>query len=387
MLKPRKLVMIPGPTPVVRSIQDQMGRETIAFGDPDFIEDFKSVVRDLKELWQCSGQAFVLAGSGTLAMEMAIANISKAGDKALVCSNGFFGDRYAEICRRRGLKVDVLSAEWGSSVTPEDVKNKLSESKYDIVTVTHVETSTGVMAPIDEIGKIVQEHGALFVVDGVAASGGAEEYVDPMGIDVLISCSQKAFGVAPGLAILWASKKALEKRRSLGTILDSYMDFEKWLPVMEDPSKYWGTHPINMIWALKESLRIIKEEGIKERYARHARQAVMVDEAIASMGFSILADKNFRAPTLSVYLYPKEANVDDAKFRALVAEEGAYIASCLGDYAGKGFRMGHMGNIDKHVLVSAVAAIERAAMRVGIRLEPGKALGILQKGFVEESSN
>jgi len=143
MLKPRKLVMIPGPTPVVRSIQDQMGRETIAFGDPDFIEDFKSVVRDLKELWQCSGQAFVLAGSGTLAMEMAIANISKAGDKALVCSNGFFGDRYAEICRRRGLKVDVLSAKWGSSVTPEDVKNKLSESKYDIVTVTHVETSTG----------------------------------------------------------------------------------------------------------------------------------------------------------------------------------------------------------------------------------------------------
>ena len=387
MLKPRKLVMIPGPTPVVRSIQDQMGRETIAFGDPDFIEDFKSVVRDLKELWQCSGQAFVLAGSGTLAMEMAIANISKAGDKALVCSNGFFGDRYAEICRRRGLKVDVLSAKWGSSVTPEDVKNKLSESKYDIVTVTHVETSTGAMAPIDEIGKIVQEHGAFFVVDGVAASGGVKEYVDPMGIDVLISCSQKAFGVAPGLAILWASKRALEKRRSLGTILDSYMDFEKWLPVMEDPSKYWGTHPINMIWALKESLRIIKEEGIGERYARHARQAVMVDEAIASMGFSILADKDFRAPTLSVYLYPKEANVDDAKFRALVSEEGAYIASCLGDYAGKGFRMGHMGNIDKHVLVSAVAAIERAAMCVGIRLEPGKALGILQKGFVEESSN
>jgi aspartate aminotransferase-like enzyme len=362
-----------------------MGRETVAFGDPDFIEDFKNVVKDLRELWQCSGQTFVIAGSGTLAMEMAVANVSKPGDKALVCSNGFFGDRFAEICKKRGLNVDVIKARWGSSVTSEEVKERLSKEKYDVVTVTHVETSTGVMAPIGEIGKVVQDHGAIFVVDGVAASGGAEEYVDSMGIDVLISCSQKAFGVAPGLALLWASKKALDKRKSLGTIIDSYMDFEKWLPVMEDPSKYWGTPPINLIWALKQSLEIIKSEGIKERYARHVRHAVLFDEAISSMGFSILADEGYRAPTLSVYLYPGEFNIDDSKFRSLVAEEGAYIAGCLGDYAGKGFRMGHMGNIDKHILISAVASIERAAMRIGIKLEPGKALGILQRGFVEES--
>lgn len=385
MLKPQKLVMIPGPTPVMRSIQDQMGRETVAFGDPCFIEDFKNVIKDLCELWQCSGQAFVIAGSGTLAMEMAVANVSKPGDKALVCSNGFFGDRFAEICKKRGLNVEVIKARWGSSVTPEEVKEKLSKEKYDLVTVTHVETSTGVMAPIWEIGKVVQDHGAIFVVDGVAASGGAEEYVDPMGIDVLISCSQKAFGVAPGLALLWASKKALDKRKSLGTIIDSYMDFEKWLPVMEDPSKYWGTPPINLIWALKQSLEIMKSEGIKERYDRHVRHAALFDEAISSMGFSILADEGYRAPTLSVYLYPGEFNIDDSKFRSLVAEEGAYIAGCLGDYAGKGFRMGHMGNIDKHILISAVASIERAAMRSGIKLEPGKALGILQRGFVEES--
>lgn len=385
MLKPQKLVMIPGPTPVMRSIQDQMGRETVAFGDPCFIEDFKNVIKDLCELWQCSGQAFVIAGSGTLAMEMAVANVSKPGDKALVCSNGFFGDRFAEICKKRGLNVDVIKARWGSSVTPEEVKERLSKEKYDLVTVTHVETSTGVMAPIGEIGKVVQDHGAIFVVDGVAASGGAEEYVDPMGIDVLISCSQKAFGVAPGLALLWASKKALDKRKSLGTIIDSYMDFEKWLPVMEDPSKYWGTPPINLIWALKQSLEIMKSEGIKERYDRHVRHAALFDEAISSMGFSILADEGYRAPTLSVYLYPGEFNIDDSKFRSLVAEEGAYIAGCLGDYAGKGFRMGHMGNIDKHILISAVASIERAAMRSGIKLEPGKALGILQRGFVEES--
>jgi hypothetical protein len=245
MIKTPKLVMIPGPTPVTRSIQDQMGRETVAFGDPFFVQDYKDVLADLKELWKCSGEVFVVAGSGTLAMEMAIANITKRGDSVLICSNGYFGDRFIDMCQRKGLEVDVLSAKWGTSVTAEEVEKKLSEKKYDVVTVTHVETSTGAAAPIDAIGKVVKAHGALYVVDGVAASAGAEEYMDPMGIDVLLSCTQKAFGVAPGLAILWASKEAVEKRRSLGTIPESYADFEKWLPVMHDPSKYWGTPAIN----------------------------------------------------------------------------------------------------------------------------------------------
>ncbi|WP_286953664.1 MULTISPECIES: pyridoxal-phosphate-dependent aminotransferase family protein [Aminobacterium] len=384
MIKTPKLVMIPGPTPVTRSIQDQMGRETVAFGDPFFVQDYKDVLADLKELWKCSGEVFVVAGSGTLAMEMAIANITKRGDSVLICSNGYFGDRFIDMCERKGLEVDVLSAKWGTSVTAEEVEKKLSEKKYDVVTVTHVETSTGAAAPIDAIGKVVKAHGALYVVDGVAASAGAEEYMDPMGIDVLLSCTQKAFGVAPGLAILWASKEAVEKRRSLGTIPESYADFEKWLPVMHDPSKYWGTPAINLVWALKESIRIIKEEGIEERYNRHLRQAALVDAALEAMGFRVAAEKPFRAPTLSVYLYPEGANVNDAEFRTVLAEEGAQTAGCLADFAGKGFRMGHMGNVDKHILVSAVAAVERAAMRCGIDIEPGKGLGVLQKGLAEE---
>lgn len=384
MLKTPKLVMIPGPTPVTRSIQDQMGRETVAFGDSSFVQDYKEVLADLKELWKCSGEVFVIAGSGTLAMEMAIANITKRGDSVLICSNGFFGDRFIDMCQRKGLDVELISAPWGTSVTAEDVEKKLAEKKYDVVTVTHVETSTGVMAPIEAIGKVVKAHGALYVVDGVAASAGAEEYVDPMGIDVLLTCSQKAFGVAPGLAILWASTKAVEKRRSLETIPESYADFEKWLPVMHDPSKYWGTPAVNLVWALKESVRIIKEEGIAERYARHLRQADLFDGALETLGFNVAAEKAFRAPTLSVYLYPEGSAVDDATFRKILAEEGAQTAGCLGDFAGKGFRMGHMGNVDKHILVSAIAAVERTAMRCGMDIEPGKGLAVLQKGLVEE---
>jgi len=385
MLKTKKLVMIPGPTPVVRSIQDQMGRETVAFGDPDFVADFTEVVSDLKSLWKCSGEAFVVAGSGTLAMEMAIANVTKRGENVLVCSNGFFGDRFIDLCERKGLNVDVLQAKWGDSVTPESVLAQLALKEYQVVTVTHVETSTGVAAPVAEIAQAVHENSrALLVVDGVAATGGVEETIDPMGIDVLLTCSQKAFGVAPGLAMVWAGKRAMEKRATLGRIPESYVDFDKWLPIMHNPAKYWGTPPINLIWALKESLRIMKEEGLEERYARHVRQGALVDAAMEAIGFTVAAKKPFRAPTLSVYLYPEGSGIDDARFRTVLADEGVQSAGCLGDFQGKGFRMGHMGNIDKHTLVSAVGAVERACVKCGYRIEFGKALGVLQEGLAGE---
>ncbi len=385
MLKTQKLVMIPGPTPVVRSIQDQMGRETVAFGDADFVADFAEVVSDLKALWKCSGEAFVVAGSGTLSMEMAIANITKRGENVLVCSNGFFGDRFIDLCERKGLNVDVLSAKWGSSVTPEMVSAQLAVKDYQVVTVTHVETSTGVAAPVADIARVVHgKSGALFLVDGVAATGGVEETIDPMGIDVLLTCSQKAFGVAPGLAMVWAGTRAMEKRATLGRIPESYVDFDKWLPIMHNPAKYWGTPPINLIWALKESLRIMKQEGLEERYARHARQGALVDAAMEAIGFTVAAKEPFRAPTLSVYLYPGESGLDDAAFRNTLAAEGVQSAGCLGDFQAKGFRLGHMGNIDKHTLVSAVGAVERACAKCGYRVEFGKALGVLQEGLARE---
>ncbi|MBL3540145.1 alanine--glyoxylate aminotransferase family protein [Aminivibrio sp.] len=385
MIKTNKLVMIPGPTPVVRSIQDQMGRETVAFGDTAFVKDFSEVIADLKAMWRCDGEVFVVAGSGTMGMEMAIANTTKRGDNVLICSNGYFGDRFIDMCTRKGLNTDVLSAEWGTSVTPEMVEKKLAEKQYQAVTVTHVETSTGVEAPIAAIGEVMKKHPEIvYIVDGVAASGGADQYMDTMGIDVVLSCSQKAFGVAPGLTMVWASAKAMERRKSLGTIPESYIDFDKWLPVMHDPSKYWGTPAINLVWALKESVRIMKEEGLEERYARHRRQAAVFDAALEAIGFRVAADKAFRAPTLSVYLYPEGSGIDDVKFRTVLAGEGAQTAGCLGGFAGKGFRMGHMGNIDKHTLVSAIAAVERSCVKCGYTIELGKALGVLQKGLVNE---
>ena len=376
-MKNRRLVMIPGPTPVVRSIQDQMGRETVAFGDPGFVKDFKEVLADLKELWDVNGEVFVVAGSGTMAMEMAIANTLKRGDNLLIVSHGYFGDRFIEIAEKKGLNVDVISSEWGKTVPVADIEKKLGEKSYQAITVTHVDTSTAAVAPVAEIGEMMKKFPeTIYIVDGVAASAGEEEYLGKMNIDILFTGSQKAFGVAPGLAILWANQKALDRRKSLGNIQEYYIDFEKWIPIMNDTSKYYATPAVNMIWALQESIRIIKEEGLAERYERHRKVAKAMRAALEAMGFSILADPSNRASTLSCVLYPQ--GVEDAKFRTLLAEEGAQVAGGLGAYAGKMFRIGHMGNIDMLDLTGAITAIERTLYKMGVDVL-GKGVAALTK--------
>ncbi|WMM24517.1 alanine--glyoxylate aminotransferase family protein [Tissierella sp. MB52-C2] len=375
-MKPRKLVMIPGPTPVVRSIQNQMGRETVAFGDPGFINDYKELLKDMKELWKTEGEVFVIAGTGTMAMEMGIANTLKSGDNLLIVSNGFFGDRFIDLAERKGINVDVISSEWGKIVPIEDIEAKLNEKKYDGITVTHVDTSTGVCAPIKEIGEMLKKFPeTIYIVDGVCATAAEPEYVDDMNIDILITGSQKAFGVAPGLAIVWAGPKAMERRKELGRIPEYYIDFDKWLPIMNDPSKYFATPAINMIWALKESVRIIKEEGIENRYERHRKNARAMQAALEAIGFTLLAEKDHRAVTLSNVLYMD--GVDDLEFRKILGEEGVVVAGGLAAYAGKMFRLGHMGNIDIHDMISTIAAIERALYRLGIEVELGKGVGVL----------
>ncbi len=373
--------MIPGPTPTVAPIQIQMARETASFKDPEFIKDFKELVLDLKSMLKTEGECVVIAGTGTMAMETAIANATKRGDNVLIVSNGFFGDRFIDMCDRRGLIVDTLQSPWGQAVSPEEIEKKLNEKTYRAITVTHVDTSTGTCAPVKEIGEKVKKfENTLFIVDGVCATAAEPEYVDDMGIDILFTGSQKAFGVSPGLAILWAGPKAIERRASLGRIPEAYVDFEKWIPIMHDPNKYWGTPPVNLIWALKASANLIREEGLENRYIRHRKDADGIQAALEGLGFKILAQPGCRASTLSVVVYPE--GVDDEAFRGILTEEGVVTAAGLGDYAGKSFRLGHMGNIDKHTVVSTLAAVERALYRVGRPVEFGKAIRIYMETFL-----
>jgi aspartate aminotransferase-like enzyme len=351
-----------------------MGRETVSFKDGEFVKDFKELVINLKDMWQAE-ECFVLSGTGTMAMEVAVANSVKSGDNVLVVSHGYFGDRFIDIFERRGVITDVLSAEWGKVVPIDQIEAKLREKHYHAITVTHVDTSTGTRSDITKIGEMLKKFpDTLYIVDGVCSTAGEKENLKEMGIDILFTASQKAFGVSPGLAIIWAGPKAMERRKNLETIADSYMDFEKWLPIMQDPMKYYGTPPINLIWALKESVRLIKEEGLEERFQRHLKDARAIQKSLEAIGFNILADADNRAVTLTNVVYPE--GIDDDKFRAILSEEGVVTANGLGAYSGKLFRLGHMGNIDKHTIVSTLAAIERALFRSGIEVQFGKSVGI-----------
>lgn len=368
-----KLLMIPGPTPVVDSIRAEMGKETIAFGDPVFIEEFKQLLSDLKELWHCDGEVFVVAGSGTLAMEMALANNLKKGDKYLLVSNGFFGDRFIEIAQRKGLEVELLQAEWGQTITPSQVDEKLKQGGFKAVSVTQVDTATGVLAPVKEIGEIVSKYeDVLYIVDGVCSVAAEPVDMKECQIDVLFTGSQKAFGVPPGLMMLWANQKSLARRTALGTIVEYYCDYEKWLPIMQDPAKYFATPPINLIWALKEAVRIIKDETLQKRYERHVKQAEAMQAAFEAMGFTLLAQAGVRAHTLSNLLYPD--GIDDLAFRTRLAQEGVQAAGGVGQYAGKMLRIGHMGNADRHTLVATLAALERTLKHFRPEFELGTAI-------------
>ena len=371
----KKLVMIPGPTPTIDRINQQMGRPTWAHGDPRFVADYKNTIDRLGALLGCSGQTFVISGSGSLAMEMAISNNLKQGDNLLVVSHGLFGDRFIDIAERKGIHTDVLKAPWGSIVPIDQINEQLRRKKYDAVTVSHVDTSTAVMSPIAEIGTMIHEKHphTLYIVDGVAATGGARSYVDKMHIDVLLTASQKALGVAPGLAIVFAGKKSLERRKTLGRIPEYYVDYDKWIPIMQDPAKYYATPPVNLIWALQEALNVIEEEGIENRYNRHEKQGAAMRKALETLGFKVTANEGVQAPTLTNCFYME--SIDDKAFRAAAFEEGVVIAGALGEYAGKAFRIGHMGNVDLHDLTAALAGLERALAKNGKEVVFGKAIG------------
>ena len=359
-----KMVMIPGPTPVIKEIRDEMGREIQAFGDPRFVADYKEVIEGLGKLLNCSGQTFVIAGTGTLAMEMAIANTTKRGDDVLLVSHGYFGDRFIEICSRKGINVDLMQAEWGKIIPVADIEAKLASKKYANLIVSHVDTATGVCAPVVEIGEMMKKFPeTMFVLDGVCATGAEPEDMDAMNIDILFTGSQKAFGVCPGLLMLWASKKAMARREALGEIPEYYVDFYKWLPTMEDPAKYFATPAVNLVWAMKKSLELINAEGIQARYARHRKNALAMQAALEAMGFVVLAEKDCRAVTLSNVIYPE--GIVDLEFRQKLSAEGVVVAPGLAAYAGRMFRLGHMGHVDQNDMATVLGAIERVLHSMG----------------------
>ncbi len=367
------LTMIPGPTPVHPRILSALSRPTVSHVAPAFVETFRKALADFRALCQsASGQPIVVSGGGTLSMEIALVNVAAPGESVLVISQGYFGDRYADLASAFGIRADVLRSEWGHAVSPAQVAEHLSKGRYAAITITHVDTSTGTAAPVEAYCDLLRGRDELVILDGVCATGALDEPFDRWEVDVLLTAAQKAIGAPPGLALCLFSERAMRRRRLRATVPAYYADVMRWLPVMEDPGRYFATPCVNEIVALGEALLILHEEGLPARFARHERIGRAVRAGLSALGLDLVTAPDCRADTLSVVFYPK--GVEDVPFRKEMASRGVVVAGCLGPLAGKAFRMGHMGNIGPGEVAKALHAVEESLRALGVKVEPGSAI-------------
>ena len=384
-MKNRKLLMIPGPIEFTPEVMRAMGMPTASHVAPNFVEAFGQALERLREVFLCpSGQPFVVAGSGSLAMDMAAANLIEPGDKALVVNTGYFGDRFAAILTRYGAEVtQVRTPAIGDAPPLDEVEAALAEAQFKVMTITHVDTSTAVAADVQGLSALGQRYGALVVVDGVCSVAGEEMRQEEWGIDLALTASQKAIGVPPGLALVVAGPRAMEAYHQRKTpVLNYYADWTQWLPIMEAyeerrPS-YYGTPPVNLIWALNVSLGQILKEGMEARFARHSWLSDALKAGITALGLTqvpVGADRT--ATTLTAPYYPEGV---DATMLKHVGEAGVILAGGLHpEIKARYFRIGHMGAVSRSDILTTVGAVEHGLARAGYDFELGAGLAAAQR--------
>ncbi|UCC65848.1 MAG: alanine--glyoxylate aminotransferase family protein [Anaerolineae bacterium] len=375
--------MIPGPIEFDPAVMEAMGAATTSHVAPEFIEVFGQALERMRQAWLApGGQPFVVAGSGTLAMDMAAANLIEPGDRALVINTGYFGDRMAAILARYGAEVDHVRAPVGDRPSAEEVEAALGQANYKVMAITHVDTSTAVLADVENWAKLSCQWETLTIVDGVCSVAGEELRQQEWCVDVALTASQKAVGVPPGLALLVVGPRAMETfRRRRRPVANYYADWNSWLPVMEAyearrPS-YFGTPAVNLVAALNVSLGQILAEGLEARFERHRRMSRAVKAAVSALGLGQVPVRDeVAAHTLTAPRYPDGV---DSNLLGHVKAAGAILAGGLHpEIRGEYFRIGHMGVTSFGDVLATIGALEQGLMAVGYDFEPGAGLAAAQ---------
>lgn len=378
--------MIPGPIELEPRVTAALAQKTRSHVDPSFIEDHGDALRRLREVAGASACfPFIVPGSGTLAMELAIANLVEPGTRVLVVHTGWFGDRMAEIVRRHGGAPTQLRAPIGEAPTPDELARALEKEPAAVVTITHVDTSTGVRADLEGLARAAKRAGALVVVDAVCSLAAERLEQDAWGLDVVLAGSQKALGAPPGLAVLTASEAALAARRARAHAPASlYADWAEWMPIMtaylEKKPSYFATPATGLVSALLESLRMVTAEGRELRAARHARLARGLRAGLAALGLHFIPrDETLSANTLSAVSYPQGI---DPSLLGAVKERGVVLAGGLHpEIKARYFRIGHMGAVSEGDVVAVTSAIGQALRALGHPCDPGAGLSALAQAL------
>ena len=340
-----RLLLGPGPSQISPRVLRACATPLLGYLDPEYVtlmDETQQLLRDVFETR--NAWTFCAPGTGMAGMEAAIVNMLEPGEEILVCVHGVFGERMVDVARRMGARVTRVDAEWGTAVKPAQVKAALQQSKPKVVAIVHAETSTGVLQPLDEIGALAHEAGALFLVDCVTSLGGVPVRMDARKIDITYSGTQKCIGSPPSLSPMSMSDAAVAAYKARKTPVQSfYLDAGQFWRYWGPDRAYHQTGMINMIYALREALLEIREEGLEARWARHSANQRALVAGLEGMGLRpAVEDAAIRLPSLTTVMVPDGA--DDKVVRGrLLSEYGIEIGGGLGKFAGKAWRIGLMG--------------------------------------------
>lgn len=356
---PARILMGAGPSNVDPRVLRATVHQPIGHLDPAFLAIMDEVKEGLRRLFRTTnGLTFPVSGTGSAGMEASLANLIEPGDHVLIFLNGFFSERMAQMARRLGGEVFVVEREWGTAFEPEEVRQALIRYRPKVVCLVHAETSTGVLQPVADIAPLVREHEALLVLDTVTSLGGVPVLVDGWGVDVAYSATQKCVGAPPGLAPITFNERAIAALKSrqypcVSWYLDALLVQSYW----GEDRVYHHTAPINMIFALREALRLIDEEGLEARWTRHQINGEAMMAGLQALGLTLLvSEPSHRLPVLITVLVPD--GVDEGKVRArLLHEFHLEISAGLGPLKGRIWRFGLMGysSQKRHVLLALTA--------------------------------
>ncbi|HVN32860.1 MAG TPA: alanine--glyoxylate aminotransferase family protein [Thermoanaerobaculaceae bacterium] len=372
---PRRILLGPGPSDVHPRVLQAMAIPTIGHLDPAYLAVMDRCHEMLKQVFRTrNALTLAMPGTGSAGMETCVANLLQPGDEMIVGVNGVFGSRMVDVAQRCGANVHPVEAAWGEVIDPEQVADALhSFPATKVVGVVHAETSTGAHQPLEEISRLVHETGALLLVDVVTSLGGMEVAVDEWRIDACYSGSQKCLSCPPGLAPVTFSDAAVAATAARTTKVQSwYLDTTMIRRYWGEERVYHHTAPINMTWALYEALRIVLEEGLRERVARHELNHRALRAGLEAMGLAYIPRRSLT--TLNAVRVPE--GIDDAEVRRrLLDEYGIEIGAGLGPFKGKAWRVGLMGESSKRGNVMLfLAALESILANLGARLPLGEAL-------------
>ncbi len=376
----KNYLLAPGPTPVPESALLAMAQPMIHHRTPQFSEIFKETAELLKHVFQTQEDVLILAASGTGAMEGTIVNLYSPGDEVIVVNGGKFGERWGKISEAYGLKAHWLNVEWGKAVDPDAVK-KLLDANPNVkgVLVQASETSTTAAHPVKELAALTKDRNCLLIVDGITAVGVFDLPMDSWGIDVLVSGSQKAFMLPPGLAFASLSAKAW-KFQETAKCPRFYFDFKKERKNLKDNTTAY-TPAVSLITGLREALKLIKEEGLQNVFARHDRLARATRAAATALGLKLLAPDAPSNAATGVFV---PEGVEGGKLVKYLRDTmGITLAGGQDHLKGKILRIAHLGYVDTFDIIIAISAIEMALAKAGHKLEFGKGVAAAQKILIE----